>query len=175
MIHWVGESIYYKPRPDVAPARFAMPLGEDHVLTTAFSADYRGLRRLSRSAAVNCTSRLAQRVALAHTGLSPRWSAVRVEPDQAVLKVASSANSGVRYLERTDEQKLLASVAPELVELVFTQISPICNHDWSKTSTRRQIERWKSRGMANRMGIVPGQSNSLGRLSLGTCGVWIAP
>lgn len=76
-------------------------------------------RRLSRGAALNCTSRLALRVALASTGLNPEWWPYLYDPllsgvGRVIKAPASCANNGIRALLPTEHTALLESVAPEL-------------------------------------------------------------
>jgi len=73
-----------------------------------------------RIAAVNCSSRLALRVALATTGLNPEWWPFRFGggAKPRVVKAPSSAlGSGVRqFRERIEEVALLEAFAPELAQ-----------------------------------------------------------
>jgi hypothetical protein len=114
-IWWVGESNNWNAPVKPEKPLFAMALVEEEVLPVAFSNEYAGTTRLSKSAAINCTSRLAQRVALASTGLNPRWEPIKIH--QGVLKYpASCHNNGVHFIKRTEHMELLAAYVPELAE-----------------------------------------------------------
>jgi hypothetical protein len=77
-------------------------------------------RHVSLPAAINCSSRLALRVALATTGLNPEWWPYRFGGacKRRVVKAPSSAlGSGVRtFAERIEEVEELEIYAPELAE-----------------------------------------------------------
>src|SRR5436309_10697333 len=71
IVQWVGESDHWTvPQCPECP-RFVMPLTERCVLSVATMDN--PSRKLSLQAALNCTSRLALRVALAGTTLNPQW------------------------------------------------------------------------------------------------------
>ena len=102
-VQWIGDSDYWVAPECRGEPEFIMPLSEDSVLQVARMQTT--ARKLSLQAAINCTSRLALRVALAPTGLNPSWHPLEW-PGPAVVKApASCANLGVRFL---------AQVAPDL-------------------------------------------------------------
>src|SRR5437868_8998849 len=68
-VQWIGESDYWAAPECLGEPEFIMPLSEDSVLEVARMQTT--ARKLSLRAAINCTSRLALRVALATTGLNP--------------------------------------------------------------------------------------------------------
>lgn len=112
-ILWLGESDHWQPAPAQQP-RYLMPLIEEEVLNVALSTS--PLRKLSLSAAINCTSRLAQRTALESTGLNPAWRPFDWSP--GVIKApASILNQGVRYLPSNDHVARLKAVAPALAAI----------------------------------------------------------
>jgi hypothetical protein len=118
-VEWVGESPFWTPGPRHGHrARFTMPLVEDAVLRVA--AMNGRTRHVSLPAAINCSSRLALRVALATTGLNPEWWPFHFggAAKPRVLKAPSSAlGSGVRHFrERIEEVAQLEAVAPELAQ-----------------------------------------------------------
>jgi hypothetical protein len=112
---WVGrnDSRYWPRQPEPVWAAVAMPLTEASVLKTAFDPKYSHLRRLSTKAALACTSRLAQRVALAGTGFNPRWQPCPWQPG-VVKAPVSVENLGVGYLRANWYTRNLARYAPEL-------------------------------------------------------------
>jgi hypothetical protein len=112
---WVGrnDSRFWPSQPEPAWAAVAMPLTEASVLRTAFDPKYAHLRRLSKNAALACTSRLAQRVALASTGFNPRWQPYPWQPG-VVKAPVSVENIGVGYLRANWYTRNLARHAPEL-------------------------------------------------------------
>ncbi|PYQ16242.1 MAG: hypothetical protein DMF80_05750 [Acidobacteria bacterium] len=95
-----------------------MPLVEDAVLPVGALDD--GTRHVSLRAALNCSSRLALRVALAATGLNPEWWPYRFggAATPRVVKAPSSAlGSGVRHFrDPIDEVAILERFAPELAQ-----------------------------------------------------------
>jgi hypothetical protein len=117
-IVWVGrnESRYWPRQPEPCWAAVAMPLTEAMVLRTAFDAKYDHLRRLSPAAALACTSRLAQRVALASTGFNPRWQPCPWQPG-VVKAPVSVENTGVGYLRANWYTRNLKRYAPELASM----------------------------------------------------------
>jgi len=112
---WVGrnDSRFWPRQPEPIWAAVAMPLTEASVLKTAFDPQYSHLRRLSKSAALACTSRLAQRVALASTGFNPHWEPCPWRPG-VVKAPVSVENLGVGYLRANWYTRNLARYAPEL-------------------------------------------------------------
>lgn len=104
-VYWAGQSPYWrKPRRRLPVDGHAFALVEAAVLDVAFDPRYNHLRRLSKQAALNCSSRCYQRSAL-DPSLNPAWEAFHWRP--GVLKAPTSrANAGVvfcrndRYLER---------------------------------------------------------------------------
>jgi hypothetical protein len=111
-VQWVGESDYWVAPKCLGDPEFIMPLSEDSVLEVATTQTT--ARKLSLQAAINCTSRLALRVALAATGLNPRWQPLEW-PGACVVKApASCANLGVRFLPTNWYISALAQVAPDL-------------------------------------------------------------
>jgi len=115
---WVGrnDSRFWPGRPEPAWAAAAMPLTEASVLRTAFDPKYAHLRRLSKQAALACTSRLVQRAALAGTGFNPRWQPCPWQPG-VVKAPVSVENLGVGYLRANWYTRNLARYAPELKEM----------------------------------------------------------
>lgn len=115
VVKWVGRSEHWRPPPEPRQPWYAMPLTEDDVLPVAFGPDV--ACKLPRHAAVNCTSRLALRVALAHTGLNPGWEPVPWGTGDRVVKAPASAlSSGVRRIRENGETRLLRKYAPELAD-----------------------------------------------------------
>ncbi|HEV3078386.1 MAG TPA: PAS domain-containing protein [Gemmataceae bacterium] len=111
-VQWIGESDYWVAPECRGEPEFIMPLSEDSVLEVATMQTT--ARKLSLQAAINCTSRLALRVALAATGLNPCWHPLEW-PGPAVVKApASCASLGVRFLPTNWYIATLAKVAPDL-------------------------------------------------------------
>lgn len=112
LIQWAGESIHWGTPPQSDRPEFLFPLVEESVLEVAFSDS--PLRKLSRAAAIACTSRLAQRVLieLHYPELNPWWEPWRYRP--AVVKApASTQNEGVRFFTQQIEMvDLLERYAP---------------------------------------------------------------
>jgi len=101
LIYWIGNSENWdKPRhPEVGnPMKvYAFPLVEETVLEVAFSPVYVRYQRLSREAAINCTSRFALRSALPHE-LNPKWVDWHGFGDGLVVKApASCQNQGIGF------------------------------------------------------------------------------
>lgn len=94
----------------------AMALTEAMVLRTAFDPKFSHLRRLSPAAALACSSRLAQRVALASTGFNPRWQPCPWQPG-VVKAPVSVENVGVGYLRANWYTRNLKRYAPELAAM----------------------------------------------------------
>src|SRR5438445_13867854 len=111
-VQWVGESDYWVAPECPGEPEFIMPLSEDSVLEVARMQT--AARKLSLQAGINCTSRLALRVALATTGLNPCWHPLEWPGPAAVKAPASCANLGVRFLPETWYIATLAQVAPDL-------------------------------------------------------------
>jgi hypothetical protein len=113
VVKWLGRSNYWDdPEDSGGDPRFVMPLTEQAVFDVANWPG--GARRLSLQAAVNCTSRLAMRVALAATGLNPAWRPVECFDSSVVKAPASVANLGVRFLPPNEYTEALRSAAPDL-------------------------------------------------------------
>ena len=116
---WVGRNsgpTWWPSLPDPTWAAAAMALREAYVLRTAFDPQYSHLRRLSTTAAIACTSRLAQRVALASTGFNPKWQPCPWQ--SGVVKApVSISNEGVGYLRANWYTRNLKRYAPELAGL----------------------------------------------------------
>jgi hypothetical protein len=111
-IRWVGASKIWTPPQSQSP-RFALPLVEEEVLPVAFDKEHSNQIRLTKTCALNCTSRLAQRVALSQTNLNPRWSPLPWSP--GVIKApASCNNNGVCFNGVSEHVWLLSQYAPEL-------------------------------------------------------------
>ena len=95
-----------------------MALVEDAVLQVGARRD--GTRHLTLVAAVNCSSRLALRVALATTGLNPDWWPYRFggsRKRRVVKAPASALGSGVReFGHLIEEVEELELYAPELAQ-----------------------------------------------------------
>ncbi len=118
-IQWVGESDHWVAPACLGEPEFIMPLSEDTVLEVARMQT--SARKLSLQAAINCTSRLALRVALAATGLNPRWHPLEWHGPCVVKAPASCANLGVRFLPANWYIAALEQVAPELARLGVTE------------------------------------------------------
>src|SRR5438874_4756330 len=111
-VQWVGESDYWVAPECLGEPEFIMPLSEDSVLEVASRKT--PARKLSLQAAINCTSRLALRVALATTGLNPCWHPLELPGASVVKTPASCASLGVRFLPTNWYIATLAQVAPDL-------------------------------------------------------------
>jgi hypothetical protein len=111
-VRWVGESDYWSAPECSGEPAFIMPLSEDSVLEVARMQT--AARKLSLQAALNCSSRLAMRVALASTRLNPVWHPLEWPGPAAVKAPASCANLGVRFLPANWYIRTLAEVAPDL-------------------------------------------------------------
>lgn len=99
LVHWVGACDHWSVPDFPGEPQFVMPLSELDVLLVATIPTV--ARKLSLQAALNCTSRLALRVALAVTGLNPPWQPL-AWPGPSVIKApASTANLGVRFLPKS--------------------------------------------------------------------------
>jgi len=110
-IQWVGESERWIV-PACAPSpQYIMPLTEDTVLDVATMRST--ARKLSLQAALNCTSRLALRVALSRTGLNPEWHPLEWPGASVVKAPASCASLGVRFLPGNGYIRALERVAPD--------------------------------------------------------------
>lgn len=100
MIYWIGNSENWdKPihPPDSDWAFYAFPLVEESVLEVAFSPPYSAYKRLSREAAINCTSRFALRSILPRA-LNPYWQKMPNFGDGIVVKApASCQNQGIGF------------------------------------------------------------------------------
>jgi hypothetical protein len=94
-VQWIGESDYWVAPECLGEPEFIMPLSEDTVLEVASMQTT--ARKLSLQAAINCTSRLALRVALASTGLNPCWHPLEWPGPSVVKAPASCASLGVRW------------------------------------------------------------------------------
>lgn len=114
---WIGETPYWPRKPESKFPVAVMPLTEDEVLNVALAnGEMSPLRHLSIHAAINCTSRLAQRVALSSTGLNPRW--FPVQWCNGVMKAPASASShGVWVIEENRFVDKLRAVAPDLANI----------------------------------------------------------
>ena len=133
-IIWLGESDEWKPlRRDAG--EFLMPLVEESVLDAAQSL-FDG-RRLSLTAAVNCTSRLALRVALSTTDLNPAWQPFVWQPG-VVKAPASCLNLGVRFLPENEYIDRLRGAAPALAGCGVVE-SLITGEAW-------ELDGWIKRG-----------------------------
>jgi hypothetical protein len=114
----MGTSEHWRPRPDPGRARFTMALVEDAVLPVGALGDE--TRHVPLRAALNCSSRLALRVALSTTGLNPEWWPYRFggSSTRRVVKAPSSAlGSGVRHFgDLIEEVAILERHAPELAQ-----------------------------------------------------------
>ncbi len=113
-ILWIGTSDVFTSK-EANAYQYVMPLVEEEVLCVAFSEQYKGLKRLSKNAAINCTSRLALKVALSWTEYNPKWHPIRWLP--GVIKAsASTYNDGVRFIRSIETVQLLKMYCKELVE-----------------------------------------------------------
>ncbi len=119
MIYWVGSSPIWqaKSAKEIPSSGYAIPLTEDAVLETAFDEKYRHLRRLSKQAAINCSSRLAQRVALSRAGLNPAWDVYKWRPHGVLKAPASKASDGVVFIEHNRSTERLLKYVPELASI----------------------------------------------------------
>src|SRR5271156_4040917 len=115
-IHWVGESKIWNIPQATTPYRYALPLVEEQVLPVAFDPVFSNFTRLSKACAINCVSRIAQRVALATTGLNPKWVPYPWFPGVAKAP-ASCQNNGVQFFDLTEHVWLLEEYAPELARI----------------------------------------------------------
>jgi hypothetical protein len=118
-VAWIGTSRWWNPpAANGNPPAFTMALVEDTVLQVGAGRD--ATRHLSLAAAVNCSSRLALRVALATTGLNPDWWPYRFggSAKRRVIKAPASAlGSGVRQFGHPiEEVQELELYAPELAQ-----------------------------------------------------------
>src|SRR5262249_13165510 len=111
-VRWVGESDYWVAPECVGEPEVIMPLSEDAVLEGACMQT--PARKRSLPAGINCTSRLALRVALATTGLNPCWYPLEWPGPSVVKAPASCASLGVRFLPTNWYIAALAQVAPDL-------------------------------------------------------------
>ncbi len=112
-IVWIGESEHWKPAR-ISGGEWMMPLIEETVLNVAESTSF--CKKLSVSAAINCTSRIALRVALASTNLNPEWHPINWQA--GVIKApASCLNLGVRFLPSNEYVERLAAAAPALARI----------------------------------------------------------
>jgi len=111
-VQWVGDSDYWVAPECRGDPEFIMPLSEDSVLEVARLQTT--ARKLSLQAAINCTSRLALRVALATTGLNPCWHPLEWPGPSVAKAPASCASLGVRFLAANWYIAALAQVAPDL-------------------------------------------------------------
>lgn len=122
MIYWIGNSENWdKPRHSSAGNMvdsYAFPLVEETVLETAFSPLYMGYGRLSKEAAINCTSRFALRMALP-AELNPEWMDTLEHFglffDGLVVKApASCQNQGIGFALPNEYSRRLAQYDPEM-------------------------------------------------------------
>lgn len=120
MIYWIGNSENWdKPIHPTGPLddgtlagdaknRHVFPLVEETVLEVAFSPLYSIYKRLSKYAAVNCTSRFALRSALPHE-LNPKWVDWHHFDNGLVVKApASCQNQGIRFALPNEYSRRLA-------------------------------------------------------------------
>jgi hypothetical protein len=115
MIYWIGNSENWdKPIHPISPAPsgdgfpYAFPLVEEAVLEVAFSRLYGAYKRLSREAAINCTSRFALRTALTRE-LNPYWQKMPNFGDGIVVKApASCQNEGIGFALHNQYSRRLA-------------------------------------------------------------------
>lgn len=97
-----------------AKNRYVFPLVEETVLEVAFSPLYQIYKRLSKYAAVNCTSRLALRTALP-TELNPKWQPMPYFGDGIVVKApASCQNQGIGFALPNEYSRRLSQYTPEV-------------------------------------------------------------
>jgi hypothetical protein len=112
MIYWIGNSENWdKPvHPAVGnPLEvYAFPLVEEAVLEVAFSPVYVRYERLSKEAAINCTSRFALRSALPQE-LNPKWVDWHHFDNGLVVKApASCQNQGIGFALPNEYSRRLA-------------------------------------------------------------------
>jgi len=112
VIKWVGESDHWVVPDCEGNPKFLMPLTERSVLEVATTCT--SARELPLKAALNCTSRLALRVALAATNLNPKWHPFEWGGPSVIKAPASSANLGVAFLPPTEYIDYLQAAAPDL-------------------------------------------------------------
>jgi len=110
MIYWIGNSENWdKPiHGETAIEPYIFPLVEETVLEVAFSPLYAGFTRLSREAAINCTSRFALRSALPEE-LNPKWVDWHGFDNGLVVKApASCQNQGIGFALPNEYSRRLA-------------------------------------------------------------------
>jgi hypothetical protein len=112
VVKWLGDSEHWCAEPCDGPPLFLMALTERWVLDVATAES--AARKLSLAAGLNCTSRLALRVALASSGLNPLWWPLPWHGPCVAKAPASSANLGVRFLHPSEYVENLQAVAPDL-------------------------------------------------------------
>lgn len=116
MIYWIGNSENWdKPvhPTDSDWAFYAFPLVEEAVLETAFSPLYSAYKRLSREAAINCTSRFVLRCVLPEI-LNPRWNSFPFGAGIVVKAPASCQNQGIGFAFPNEYSQRLAQYDPEM-------------------------------------------------------------
>ncbi len=116
-IYWIGNSENWdKPiHPTSGRSPFyAFPLVEETVLEVAFSPLYSAYKRLSREAAIKCTSRFALRSALPDE-LNPRWLAWHGFEEGLVVKApASCQNQGIGFAFPNEYSRRLSEHTPQM-------------------------------------------------------------
>lgn len=124
---WTGSSPNWGERASKPNPTFVMPLIEEEVLSTAFLlvnddlSSKRTLRGLSVQAAINCTSRLAMRVALSVTRANPDWKPIEMPINRraplVVKAPASTMSDGVRVFSSTESTYNLSRHAWDLASI----------------------------------------------------------
>lgn len=118
MIYWIGNSENWdKPiHPMIGnplEPSYAFPLVEEVALEVAFSPIYVRYKRLSKQAAINCTSRFALRSALPHE-LNPKWVDWHHFDEGLVVKApASCQNQGIGFAFQNEYSRRLAQYDSE--------------------------------------------------------------
>lgn len=119
-VTFFGNPTHWKNIPRAENPDFAFSLTDDVVLETA-GQSYRHLKRISRPAALACTSRLALRVLLEQTSpcLNPSWETFKFPSENFVVKQSvSTLNLGVRFFAYEDQlesiKKMLRTFTSDL-------------------------------------------------------------
>ena len=115
MIYWIGNSENWDkpvhPNGNMVDS-CVFPLVEETVLEVAFSPLYSGYKRLSRGAAINCTSRFALRCALPKE-LNPTFAHWHGFTDGLVVKApASCQNQGIGFALPNEYSRRLSDYTP---------------------------------------------------------------
>jgi len=116
MIYWIGNSENWDkpihPNGNMVDTCI-FPLVEETVLEVAFSPLYMGYKRLSKEAAINCTSRFALRSALPQK-LNPNWMALHFGDGIVVKAPASCQNQGIGFAFPNEYSRRLSEYTPQI-------------------------------------------------------------